>query len=275
MADKFSISLGTAGIPHTTKGSDTASGVRRVAELGLQAMEVEFVRGIHMGNEAALQVGAVAKECDVSLSVHAPYFINLCSDDEKKIEASKKRIQDSAELAGVMGASIVVFHPGYYGKLEETEAARRVRDACIEMKSKIPSSVLLGLETAGKNASFGTLTETVKICKEVRGLVPVVDFAHMYARQGGVIDYGKIFDGLKPLRLRHLHTHFSNVEFTARGERKHLAIGNRPPFGPLAKHILERKPKIGITIISESPAQELDSLKMKSVFEKLGYSFWG
>jgi deoxyribonuclease-4 len=114
--------LGPAGVPLSSKEHSTIGGIRRVAELELNAFECEFVRGVAMGNETAKAVGAVAKELNIVLSVHCPYFINLCSTDKQKLEASKKRILDSVERAHFMGADIAVFHPGFYGALGPDKA---------------------------------------------------------------------------------------------------------------------------------------------------------
>ena len=274
--------LGPAGIPVTSKDRSTAGGLLRVKELGLNAMEVEFVRGITLSVEAAREVGKIAKKLKIKLSVHCPYFINLCSPEKKKVEASKKRIIESARRASAMGADIVVFHPGYYGKLSPEEAYELVKSADEDMVDRLRGEgirkVKLGHETTGKLSAFGTLDEIVRLCREVPQSVPVVDFAHIYARQGGKIDYEKIFEKLKPLKLKHLHTHFTSMEWTPAkngkggNERRHLPLKvGKPPFEPLAREILKRK--INITIISESPVLELDSLEMKKIFEKLGQRF--
>jgi len=264
------IFIGPAGIPASAKGS-TVDGVRRVAELGLTAMEVEFVYGVRMGMRVAKEVGEVAKEAGVRLSVHAPYYINLCTDDHTKLAASKKRIMDSVERAEAMTADVVVFHPGFYGKLEKAEAFDRVAAACTELADNAPKGVKLGLETTGKSGAFGTLYEVVAVCKTVHGCVPVVDFAHIYARNAGRIDYAVVLDALEPLGLAHVHSHFSNIEYTAKGERNHLVLDGHPAFRPLAQEILKRK--LGITIICESPVLEMDALRMKKIFEGLGHVF--
>ena len=276
------IFLGPAGVPLTSKDRSTVGGVRRVAELGLNAMEVEFVRGVSMGKEMADEVGRVASETGVRLSVHCPYFINLCTGDEKKLEASKVRILDSAERASRMGAGIVVFHPGYYGSLTPEEAFRAVEEASRDILGRMRSmgikNVALGHETTGKVSAFGTLDEIIRLCEKVRGCEPVVDFAHIWARQAGRINYRGIFKKLAPLRLKHLHCHFTSMEWTpARregegNEKRHLPIEfDSPPFRPLAEEIVKRR--INITLISESPVLEQDSLRMKEIFQELGYRF--
>ncbi|RLJ00051.1 MAG: endonuclease IV [Candidatus Aenigmatarchaeota archaeon] len=262
------IFLGPAGIPTISK-PDTISGIESVAKLGLNAMEVEFVQGVRMGNELAKQAGKVAEEHRVRLSIHAPYFINLCN--EEKAQASMKRILDSCERGYYMNASVVVFHPGYYGGMQKDKAYEMVKQACIKMVDEIERrgwNIKLGLETTGKHTAFGTLEENIRIAKEVKGCEVVVDFAHLYARAYGKINYSEIFDKLSKLSITHLHTHFSGIEFTMKGEKNHTPINNNPPFEPLAKEIVKRK--LNITIISESPILEQDSLKMKKVFEGAG-----
>ncbi len=273
------IRLGPAGVPISSKKRDSVRGVKTVAELGLNAMEIEFVRGVNLSSEKARELGEIADFLGVELSVHAPYYINLASEDEKKIKASIERILLSAERAHEMGAKIVVVHAGYYGKNKEA-AHRKILEACKLIVEKIESSgwdVKIGLETMGKLSQWGTLEEIKEVWKETKLCIPVVDFAHIYARNGGSIDYSEIFDKLKSFKLKHLHAHFSGISFTKTlaggNEKKHLPIreAKGPSFEPLAKEILKRK--ANITIISESPILERDALYMKEVFEKLGYRF--
>jgi len=276
------IYLGPAGVPLTSEERTTLGGLRRVAELGLNAMEIEFVRGVTMKNELAKEVGKLAKELKITLSVHCPYFINLCSTDKKIIAASKKRIIDSVERCHHMGARIAVFHAGYYGSLNPEVTYKMIKEAELDMLDTMRSmgikEVALGNETTGKISAFGNLDELVRLGKEVCECEPVVDFAHLWARAAGKINYSEIFNKLEPLKMKHLHCHFTSMEWTpakipsAGNERRHLPISfDQPPVEPLIKEILERK--INITIISESPVLEQDSLVMKKMFEKLGYEF--
>lgn len=238
-----------------------------------------------MSNEMAKGVGELAEKLGVRLSVHCPYFVNLCSPDKEKLKASKKRILDSAERAHFMRADVAVFHPGFYGKLTPQEALEAVKRACGEMADEMTSrgikDVSLGLETMGKQSAFGTVDEIIAVCSEVNGCVPVIDWAHLNCKYGGIFkvqeDYGKIFDRLKPLKLKHLHSHATCAEFTPAGpgagnERHHLTLDARKPdYGPLVQEILRRK--IDITLISESPTLEQDALVLKRMFEKRGYKF--
>lgn len=268
----MNIFLGPAGIPIGAKGS-AIDGIIYVRKIGLNAMEIEFVRGVNMGNETAKKAGSAARENNVNLSVHAPYYINLCNPEKKK--DSEKRILDSCERALYLNANVVVFHAGFYGKLSRKESFERVAESCLGMKEHLKkqgSNVLLGIETTGKNSQFGDLQEIVDVCKAVKGCVPVIDFSHIYARNQGKLDVSEIFDTIKPLDMKHIHSHYSGIEFTSAGERRHLPISESgPDFKEIAEEILKRN--ISITIICESPLLEKDALLMKKILESKGYEF--
>lgn len=265
------IKLGPAGSPV----SGTLEGIKKVKELGLQAMEVEFVRGVKMTNELAKQCGQVAKQTGIHLSIHAPYYINLASEEREKREASKKRILDSCERGHYLGATNVVFHAAYYGKLSSEHVFEIVKEAVEDMMSTIDSknwNIQLAPETTGKGSQFGDMEELAKLRKETKCNL-CVDFAHLYAKNRGIIDYGKVLDFVEEkIKPKELHCHFSGIIYTLKGERKHENMSsNKPPFKPLAQELLKRK--LDAVIISESPVTWKDSLNMKEIFEKLGYKF--
>jgi len=266
----LNVRFGTAGVPISSQKSDTISGIARARVLGLEAMEVEFVRGVNMSIETAKKVGAAAKEHGIDLSVHAPYFINLASEKEQTIAESKARIIASLSRGAIMGARIVVVHAGFYGN-DKNAGIRKIQNACTELAEKIRKknwNIILGIETSGKQGQFGTLSEILDICKGIKECAPVIDFAHIYARQGGHIDYVKVLDAVN--EYKHLHCHFSGIHYSTvslelGNERSHEPIGN-PQFAPLAREILARK--LDITLICESPRLEEDALKMKEIFEE-------
>ena len=263
------ICLGPAGSP----AKSTIDGLPAVRELGLQAMEVEFTHGIKMNLPLARQIGKENEKYRIQLSIHAPYFINLASEELAKRNASKKRILDSCERANLLGANVVVFHAAYYGKKSREETYRIVREEMLDMMKIIRKNrwnVNLAPETTGKISQFGTLDEIIKLVKDIHCSF-CLDCAHIYARNQGKMDYKEIFDKLKPLKLKDLHCHFSNITYTSKGERMHLNLDSKPDFKGFAKQILKRK--INTTIISESPITWKDSLKMKHIFENLGYKF--
>jgi deoxyribonuclease-4 len=263
------IMLGPAGSP----AASTLEGISKVKELGLQAMEVEFVRGVHMKNELAKQCGEAGRKQGISLSIHAPYYVNLASAEPAKREASIKRILDSCERGHYLGATHVVFHAAYYGKLSPGNTHDIVMKSVQDMQSSLDEKgwkVRLAPETTGKVSQWGTLEEILEISKEA-GCSFCVDFAHIYARARGHIDYGQVLDKIQNAGHKHVQAHFSNINFGLKGELNHLVLDGKPPFEPLAKELLERK--LDTTIICESPITWKDSLKMKGIFEKLGHEF--
>jgi deoxyribonuclease-4 len=254
----MAIRIGVAGYPSVCKGLDES--FEWLAKKGLHE-EIEFVRNVWMTAEAAKHARELKESYGLELSVHAPYYINLCNPE--KLAASKKRILDSCDRAEIMGADVVVFHPGFYGKLSPEEAYERVRKACDDMAKK--TSVTLGLETTGKKKAFGTLDENIEISQDVGGCAPVVDFAHIYARNGGSIDYAGVLGKVK--KFKHLHSHFSGIAHTDAGEKHHLPVmSKKPDFSKLVRELKKRK--LDIMIICESPYLERDALLMKRIVEK-------
>lgn len=272
------IFLGPAGVPTVSKDRSTLGGLKTVSGLGLNSMEVEFVRGVKMSPALAEEVGQMAKNLKIGLSVHAPYYINLCSQKKQVIEASKRMILDSADRGERMGAGAIAIHTAYYSGFSPEQTFDKVKeglhDIIDEMKSKGMKNVKLGIETMGRWSQFGSLDEAIGMHKEFKQhVMPFIDWSHLYVRGKGTLDYGKILDAIKPLNLEHVYSHFQNVKKNKQGEwiDIHEPINGHPPFEPLAEEILRRK--LDITIICESPVIEQDSLKMKKIFEKLGHRF--
>jgi deoxyribonuclease-4 len=248
--------VGISGIPMACAGQGFEAAIRWLSGHGL-CEEVQFVRSVWMTPQKARYFAELNKSLKVPLSIHAPYYINLCNP--AKVAASKARILASAKVGEILGADVVVFHPGFYGG-DKARALELVTKGCREMARE--TSVLLGLETMGRQAQFGTLDEINAVCHEVKGCVPVLDFAHMYARNNGSIDYGAVLDKVR--HLRHLHSHFTSVNYGNGNERNHLPISHKQPdFAPLAKEITRRK--LDITIICESPMLEHDALRMRKM----------
>lgn len=267
----MTIFLGPAGIPHSSKESSTVEGIKQVAELGLNAMEIEFVRSVYLNEKTAVEVGNVAKEFGIRLSIHAPYFINLCSKNKETIEASKERIIKSAKIGEIVGADAIAIHSAYYSGMTSEQTVEMLHGTFLELLDKIHEigvkKTKLGIEVMGRESSFGSLEEIIEVCKKVnhKQVIPYLDFGHSFVRENGRIDYVDIFDKLKPLKLEHINSQFTGVKFNEKTKKfvdVHEPIG-KPPFEPLAKEILKRK--LGITIICESPLLEVDSLKMKEI----------
>lgn len=254
------ILFGNAG----SAGLGNEEGVKHSKELNLDAMEVEFTYGVKMSNSTAKKVGEIAKKLGIKLSVHAPYYINLASKEKIKLEASKKRILQSCERAHYMNASPVVFHAGFYQGRSEEEVYQIIKEQIIDLQKTIKKNrwdLRLAPEVTGKASQFADLDTLLKLKKET-GCSICVDFAHLYARNQGKIDFDEVMKKIK--NLPHVHCHFSGINYTAKGERSHKLL-DKPFFTKLAKAIKKIKPK-SLTIINESPDVFGDAVKMKKWF---------
>ena len=254
------IRVGPAG----SAGRGNLAGIRKVARMGLDCMEVEFTYGVRMKAGDARAVGELAAELGVLLSVHAPYYINLASYEEEKLAASRRRILDSCERAHAMGAGKVVFHPGFYQKRSAAETYDIIRGEIEALQAEIAArrwNVQLCPETTGKPSQFGSLEEIFSLMSDT-GCGITIDFAHLYARLQGRIDWGDLLGGLP----KAFHAHFSGIEYGPKGEKKHIAT-EEAFFEPLAREMVRRD--FDITLINESPRPYEDAAMMKRVVQRL------
>ncbi len=251
---------------------------------GLDAFEYQAVRWgtkPQMGKEEAEKLGINAERFDVLLSVHGSYFINFCGKEET-VEASKKRLIACVKAASWMKARLVVFHPGFYGKHSSTDAFR----SCVEALSQVVEelqglgikNVKLGPETMGKPSQFGSLQEILGICEKLENIIPVIDWAHLHARDRGRFktkdDFLRVLDEIEKQlgseAVKHLHCHFTKVEYTEKGEKCHHTMDEAefgPDFNLLAKALVEYGLKP--VIISESPILDIDAIKMRNILMKV------
>lgn len=268
------IRFGPAGIPLSCKGRTVRDGVLYTRALELDAMEVQFVRGIRMTEEDAEKVREAAEETDVEIHVKAPYYINLAGD-QKNVEMSFHKIIAAGKLADIMGAQTVVFHPGFYGDLSKEEAMKRVVDNLREIRNVFVREgwkPRLGIEVMGKRNVFGSLEEVIEVCHRVKGVVPVIDFGHIHARSNGMLqepeDFQGVFDKLASLNLKHYLIHFTGIHYENGNARYRLPIKKGDlKFEPLCEVLLENN--YNATIVSTSPILEHDAMYMNIVFDRV------
>ncbi|MEM0044286.1 MAG: TIM barrel protein [Sulfolobales archaeon] len=271
--------FGTAGIPLSTSKKTSQAGIVRVRELGLDAMELEFVRGVKMSMETALEVKKIAEENNVVLTVHAPYYINLNSSDSSKVRESAERIIQSARVGFAAGAFSVVFHAGYYGGDTPGKAYQRIKNTVKEISRVVRDEgieIWLRPETMGGLAEFGDLEEIISLSEEIEGIQPAIDFAHLHARSIGRYNtYEEISSVLELIErrlgreaLERMHIHMSGIEYGRRGEIKHLNLEESDlNYRDILKALKDFK--VYGVVISESPNIEDDAILMKKTYENL------
>jgi len=235
MFDSFR--FGTVGSPISMpkKPGGSAGAILRLKELGLDALELGWVRAVRVSLETCALIHATASEQDVLISIHAPYYINLNASDEEWVN-SRKRLMDAAIFGSLAGATDIIFHPGsYFGKppIEVLPIAIQRLQGCLEELRAMGNFVTLRPETMGKSAMLGSLEDTLAISKALPGVLPCIDFAHLHARPGdGSVNtyaefsrileqYGNI---LGDKALTQLHIHLSGIQYGEKGEKEHLPL---------------------------------------------------
>lgn len=271
--------FGPAGVPHSAKKPSTVDGIRRCRELGLGCMEMEFVQRVSMGEETAKEVAVVAASADVILSSHAPYYVNLNSADEQIVINSAKRIMLAGRITGLCGGSGTVFHAAFYQTEPADVVYAKVKAHLQTMSAGLREqglTVTLRPETTGKGSQFGTVEELLRLSVEVPGVLPCVDFSHLHARSGGAYNsYDEFIAILQQIEaslgragLESMHIHVSGIEYTAKGERKHLVLQESDlKYVELMQALKDMK--AAGTIVCESPNLEDDALLLQETYARL------
>lgn len=252
-----------------------------LAGRGLDAYEYSAGNGITGGIATFSKIGEEAKKYGIALSLHTPYFISLSGTDPEKRLKSIDYITKSIIAAEAMGADTIVIHAGSASKISREEAVYLAKDTMFKALEALPdTTVRFGIETMGKQNQLGTLEEVLEICSISSRLCPVVDWGHMNARNvGGLFpaadDYRRVFDLIgKTLGYEYadrLHCHFSKIEYTAAGEKRHLTFEDTV-YGPDFEPLMEAIAKDGYSprILCESAGtQAEDALAMKRYYMNL------
>lgn len=256
----MTIRFGPAGLGPVKTASEV---LKKYHGLGLRACEIAFTYGVYIKPADAEVIGKKAKELDIELSIHAPYFVNLNSDEKEKREASRKRILDCCEIGEILGAKVVVFHPGFYGEDREKAGktiAEGVKDIMGTIKEK-GWKIKIAPETMGKINVFGSVEEVRKLVDET-GCSFCIDFAHVLARYKEV-DYEKI---IKMFPEKEWHVHFSGIEYGEKGEKNHIST-TKEKWEELLSHLPRDKE---IRIVNESPTLVEDSVEGLGIYNKFG-----
>ncbi len=251
-----------------------------VKNMGLDAFEYSFGRGVLMSEEKALSIGKAFAENNVKISVHAPYYINFSNPEPEMIDKSIGYVIKSAEMVALMGGNRIIIHPATQGKDTRENAFNRALDNFKRLTDVIYATNMDNLlycpETMGKYAQLGTVEEITKICKIDKIYIPTVDFGHVNSREGGSLKTKEDFkdrlqfmiDELGYDRMKHFHVHFSKIQYGAKGEIRHLNFDDEvygPEFEPLADALIDLE--LEPVIICESAGmQDLDALYMKNYY---------
>ena len=279
--------FGSGGNPQSFYGDgykDTINIFKWLKDKNIDSYEYQAGPGLNAGTLTLKKIGEQAAINNIILSLHAPYYISITSDDDEIIAKSVAHALKCVDGAMAMGAYIIVIHSGSLGNNTRGKALEKAKSTIAKILNIIyktdKTSVQIGLETMGKQNQLGTLDEVIELCRIDEILYPVIDFGHLNVRKdcGKFItgeDYYKIFEkigeNLSDSKAKYLHCHFSKIEYTQKGEKKHLTFEDKtfgPEFGPLAEVLV--KNKLYPNIICESDGtMDIDALYMKKMYENI------
>lgn len=272
------IRLGPAGKPVHYKG-DSGKVCSYIRAMGLDAYEYQATYGVRVSESIAKKIRGDSDRNDVIVSLHAPYYVNLSSPKDDVRERSIERLVQAVRAGNWMGAYRIVFHPGFYSGQSREKALKVCEESIEQLLGEIETlrvdNFCLAPETTGRRSQVGSLSEIIEICQSFDNFEPTIDFAHIYARSGGslreVEDYMRILDALEEnLDIDYLHCHYTRIEYTDKGEKKHHSLdekGYGPPLKPILYSLIERG--WDYTIICETPHRDLDALKIRDILTSL------
>jgi deoxyribonuclease-4 len=271
--------FGPAGYPADAQGKPERV-FQILSEAGMTALEYAAVHGLRTSEEKARRIGNLARQHNITMSMHSAYYISIASKDSQIRERSKQRLIKALTFAPLMSVKRIVFHPGTHGGLSHEEAHTVIRDALQnvwEEAGHLGDGAYLAPEIAGKLSMFGSVEQIISLCQEVDGCIPTIDWAHLYARsQGHVNDkasYLKIINQfeneLGELFLDNMHFHISGITYTEKGEASHKSLGGE--WGPDLYPLMEIVHEVGYkpTFICESPNPLQGALYAKFLLEEI------
>jgi deoxyribonuclease IV len=269
--------FGTAGIPLTTQPKRTTmNAITFLPTLGLDAMELEFVRGVHVKDDKAPLIKQAAQKNNIILTCHGQYWVNLNAKDPAKLQASIKRVLHASDMAWKAGAWSICFHMAYYmGDAHDKtyENVKRVVKPIVKQLQDNGNDIWLRPETGGKLTQFSDIDGLIKLSQEVEHVLPCIDWAHHCARTNGKCNEEKEFrkilvkieNELGKDALHNMHMHIEGIEWNEKGERRHLPL-NESQFNYKEVIKLWKEFNIRGVAISESPAIEADAIIVRDYY---------
>lgn len=269
----------TAGMPLVTGKGGYPKAIEILKEMGLDGMEVEFVHGVRMSDETREFLRNVQKESPLVLTAHGPFYINLNSKEEEKVEASVQRIIDTAKAASDFGGYSITYHAAFYMGKDKEDVYQQVKkqtQKILEVLEQHNIKMWIRPETTGKATQWGDYEEIIRLSKEFEQVLPCIDFSHIHARTGGQYntydEFCKVLDRigkeLGDFAINNFHAHLAGIEYTAKGEKQHLILEESDMN---YKDLLKALKSFGVkgALVCESPNIETDTKILKDYYMSL------
>lgn len=248
-------------------------------ELGLDAFEYSFGRSVNLKRQTGEKIHDEALKYGIAMSVHAPYYINLAAEAREAKEKNLMYVRKAAAGAQSLGAKRMVIHPGVPGsdRKASLEVILEALNDCVHMLEEEGFDITLCPETMGRVSQMGSLSEVIALCSANEKLIPAIDFGHLHARSLGGLqtmrDFENILEEMENAlgwdRLSNMHCHFSKIEFSASGEKKHVRFedpGYGPDYLPLLRLFADRK-LTPVVICESRGTMARDAFSMKTAYE--------
>ena len=266
----------TAGMPLSTGKGGYPKAFDILREMGLDGMEVEFVHGVRMSDDTRKLLNDTK---DLMFTAHGPFYINLNSKEEEKIEASVQRIIETAQAASDFGGFSITYHAAFYmGKDKETvyQEVKKQTEKIINTLKENNIKMWIRPETTGKSTQWGDYEEIIRLSKEFEYVLPCVDFSHIHARTGGQYstydEFCKVLDRISTelgdFAINNFHAHLAGIDYTAKGEKRHLILEESDMN---YKDLLKALKSYGVkgALVCESPNIETDTKILKDYYLSL------
>lgn len=272
--------FGTVGSPSTTPRPGTPAAVEYSRLLGLDHLEIAWVQSVRVSDETCAAIKAVAREHQITVSIHAPYYINLNSQTPELMRKSDERLLAAARKGYLAGARDIVFHPGSYHGQPPEQVYDRVAQKLRELRAVLDEEgvdVILRPETMGKPAVFGSLDEVLQLSRDIPGVLPCIDFAHLHARTGQLNSYeefvailDKVEEILGERGLHNFHAHLSGIAYGPRGERYHLPLNEADlRYRDLLQALIDRGVQGTVGVEAPEPFHVADALTLQATYRRL------
>ncbi|HRF97480.1 MAG TPA: TIM barrel protein [Aggregatilineales bacterium] len=282
MTTPDALRFGTVGAPSTTPKSGTPFAIEHTKQLGLGHLEIAWVQSVRVTDESCAEIKRTAEKYGISLSIHAPYYINLNSQTVELMDKSDERLLAAARKGFLAGAKEIVFHPGSYHGQPPEQVYERAKEKMIELTTILREEgtlVNLRPETMGKSAMFGNLDEVLQLSKEVEGVLPCIDWAHLHARRGdgSFNSYAEFDDALKKVRemlgergIKTLHSHMSGIAYGAKGEKEHLPLNEADfRYKELMQAFVDNGVEGSVGVEAPEPFHVADCLTFQATYRRL------
>jgi deoxyribonuclease-4 len=280
--DNETIRFGTVGSPPTSLKSGTPAAIANMRQLGLDHLEIAWVQSVRVSDETCAEIKAAGEAHKITLSIHAPYYINLNSLTTELMDKSDARLLAAARKGYLAGAKDIIFHPGSYHTQPPEQVYERAKEKLLEITGILRSEgvdVNLRPETMGKGAMFGTLEEVVQLSKDVPGIKPCIDWAHLHARAGDgsfntYEEFAAALDKVKAILgedgLHTLHFHLSGINYGPKGEKNHIPLNEADiRYRDLLQAFVDYGVKATAAVEAPEPFHVADALTFQATYRRL------